>query len=52
VEGLWPGATCTVWTSTDLSQWEPVANFTAGIDTSATIDIVATGDERFYRVGP
>lgn len=52
VEGLRPGVTYTVQTSIDLAQWEPTGSLTAGTETHATVEVIATGDQRFYRIGP
>jgi hypothetical protein len=52
IEGVLPGITYTAWVSRDLTDWEPFTNFTAGAPGSATIEIIVTGDQRFYRVGP
>jgi hypothetical protein len=52
VEGLQPSVTYTMQTSTDLTQWEPAGSLTAGTETQATIEVIATGHQRFYRVGP
>lgn len=39
-------------TSTDLEQWAPTGSYTANTGNSATVEVVATGDQRFYRIGP
>jgi hypothetical protein len=52
VEGLQPGVTYTVQSSTNLEHWAPAGSFTADTGSSATNEVVATGDQRFYRVGP
>jgi hypothetical protein len=52
VEGLQPGVTYTVQTSTNLEHWSPAGSFTADTGSSATNEVVATGEQRYYRVGP
>ncbi len=52
VEGLQPGVTYTVQTSTNLEQWAPAGSFTASPGSATTNEVIATGDQRFYRVGP
>jgi len=52
VDGLQPSVTYTVQTSTDLDAWVPAGSFTANTGSSATIEVVAAGNQRFYRVGP
>lgn len=52
LQGLRPGVTYAVWTSSDLTRWEPVSTFTADGEGSTTLDIPAADAQRFYRVGP